>query len=246
MAIKLDKEIESKIGPEKKKLPRKKKKLENKNQEKKKKPGNKIMIEKKIMQEKKKKKKRGGFYFFGENMREAIGAIVVMIGIVFLIIGFILWGVSELIDENFIWSEIVGAYCGVSICLCFGLVFIGLIIGIRNWLGRIGFLFFAGVMLSVSYDFFEAAQLLYQDKEAYENKQFETLVATPTGEEYDDPDYGPVYLMELEFKDITIDVYNQNISRNYYKENLSGKPLEIEYLPNSHFAVSVNVVRAGE
>lgn len=253
MAIKLEKEIEKNTRPEKKKKSRKKKKQEKRNLEKqkrnlerqKKRLGSKITLYKKIEPETTKKKKRRRLNLGGDK-REFIGGIFAMFGVLFLIIAFILWGVSELIEENFIWSEIVGAYCGASMCLCFGLIFIGLIIGIRNWLGKIVFVLFAGVLLSVSYDFLETASLLYQDKEAYANKQFETLVATPTGEEYDDPDYGPVFLMELEFKNLTIDVHNLNISRNYYKENLSGKPLEIEYLPNSRFAVSVRAYQSSD
>jgi cation transport ATPase len=245
MAIKLEKEIEKITRPEKQKKSRKKKKQEKRNLEKQKRNlerqmkrlGSKIALDKKMEPEKKKKKRRR--LYLGENKGEVIGGIVLMIGLLFLILAFILWGVSELIEENFIMSEIVGAYCSASIGLCFGLVFIGMIIAIRNWLARIAFLLFAGVFLSVSYHFIETAGLLYQDKEVYENKQFERLVAIPTGEEYDDPDYGPVYLMELEFKKLTIDVYNLDISRNYYKENLSGKPLEITYLPNSRFAISV-------
>lgn len=240
MAIILEKE---KTRPEKQKMPRKKKKQEKENLAKQKRSGKEIELEKKIVPVGNQKKARRRLNL-GGNKREIIGGIFAMIGVVFLIIASILWGVSEFIEENFIWSEIVGAYCSASMCLCFGLIFIGLIIGIRNWLGKIVFLLFAGVMMSVSYDFIEVSVLLYEDKEVYENKQFEKLVATPIGEEYDDPDYGPVYLMELEFKDLTIDVYNLNISRNYYKENLSGKPLEIAYLPNSRYAVSVNVVNA--
>lgn len=45
--------------------------------------------------------------------------------------------------------------------------------------------------------------------------------------------------MELEFNNLTLDVYSFNISKNYYQENLSGKTLEISYLPNSRYAVSI-------
>lgn len=45
--------------------------------------------------------------------------------------------------------------------------------------------------------------------------------------------------MELEFGGLTVDVYNLEIYWSDYQANWMGKPLEIIYLPNSHFAVSV-------
>jgi hypothetical protein len=208
-----------------------------------------ILLEKKMKSKKKTKleknivpaKKKKGVHrlLLGESRREIVGGIVLGIGLIFLIVTFILWGVSELIEENFIMSEMVGAYCGASMCLCFGLVFIGLIIGTRNWFGKIVGLLVAAVFMSVSYSFIETSMLLYKDKAAFESKQFEKLVAAPIGEEYDDPDYGTEFLMELKFNDLTIDVHNLGISRSYYEANLYGKSLEIAYLPNSRFAISV-------
>lgn len=185
------------------------------------------------------KKKSNRRICLGKNRRETLAGVFVFIGMCFLIVTLILWGISELAEENFIISEMFGAYSSASMCLCFGLVFIGLIIGTRNWLARIFCLFIAAVMLTTSYSFMESSILLYKDKEAFENKQYEKLVAIPIGVEFDDPDYGTQFLMELEFNDLTIDVYSLNISRSYYQANLSGKPLEIAYLPNSHFAVSM-------
>jgi len=190
-----------------------------------------------IKLEKKRKVKRG--FWPLENRREAIAVVILFSGLFFFIVTFILWGVSELIEEHFILSEMMGAYSAASMCLCFGLVFFGMMVGIRNWFGKIVCLFVAAVIMSASYHFMETSILLYKDKAAFENKQFEKLVEVPTGVEYDDPDYGTEFVMELEFDDFTIDIYNLNISRNYYAANLSGKPLEIAYLPNSHFAVSV-------
>ncbi|MEH7180600.1 hypothetical protein [Neobacillus vireti] len=172
--------------------------------------GKKRMSEKKTKVEKKSKlenkKKRKHRLRLGENRREVAAGVVLITGVFFLIVTFILWGISELFEENFIMSEMVGAYCGASMCLCFGLIFTGLIIGTRNWFGKILGLLAAAVFMSVGYSFIETSILLYKDKEAFENKEFEKLVAIPIGAEYDDPDYGTEYLMELKFNDFTIDV----------------------------------------
>jgi len=200
-------------------------------------------FDKKLKLEKNKvpaKKKKGKHRLrLGEDRREVAAGVVLITGLLFLIVTFILWGISELIAENFIMSEMVGAYCGASLCLCFGLVFIGLMIGTRNWLGKILNLVVTAVFMSVTYSFIETSILLYKDKEAFEAKEFERMVATPIGAEYDDPDYGTEYLMELKFNGFIIDVYSLDISRRYYEANLQGKPLEVTYLPNSHFAISV-------
>lgn len=65
------------------------------------------------------------------------------------------------------------------------------------------------------------------------------MVAVPIGVEYEPPDYGLPKLMKLEFEELTIDVYNLEIYWRDYEANWKGKKLEIVYLPNSHFAVSV-------
>lgn len=186
---------------------------------------------------KKKRVKRGSW--LGKDRREIIAGLVAIIGLLFFIITLILWGISELSDENFIFSEMSGAYSSASLCLCFGIFFMAMMIGTRNWFAKIICLLITALMMITSYSFLETSILLYKDKTALKNSQFETVVATPTGAEFDDPDYGTEFLMELEVNNLTLDVYSLNISRNYYQENLSGKTLEISYLPNSHYAISI-------
>ncbi|MEW9108509.1 MAG: hypothetical protein AB2374_04110 [Cytobacillus gottheilii] len=185
-----------------------------------------------------KKKKRK--HVSGSDKRETIAGGIAIISTCFFLLTLILWGVSELIDENFIVSEMLGAYSVASLFLCFSIMFIALFVGIKgSWFGRIICLLVAGFTGLGAYSFMETSALLYKDKAAYENKQFETLVMIPTGTEFDDPDYGREYLMELEFNELILDVYSLDIARTYYHENLSGRQLEIDYLPNSRYAVSV-------
>ncbi|KAB2330333.1 hypothetical protein [Bacillus mesophilum] len=185
-------------------------------------------------------KKKTRKHVSGSDKRETIAGVIAIISVCFFLLTLILWGVSELIDENFIVSEMLGAYSVASLFLCFGIMFIALFVGIKgSWFGRIICLFIAGFTASGAYSFVETSDLLYKDKSAYENKQFETLVMIPTGTEFDDPDYGREYLMELEFNELTLDVYSLDITRSYYHENLSGRQLEIDYLPNSRYAVIV-------
>ena len=186
-----------------------------------------------------KKKKRAKRSSRLAKNRESIAGLVAIISVLFFIITIILWGISELVDRNFIMSEMIGAYCAASIFLCFSIMFIAIIIGTRNWFAKIICSFSVCFMLLGSYSFIETAIFLYKDKTAFENKQFKRIVAIPTGAEFDDPEYGTEFLMELVFNDLTIDVYSLNISRSDYLENLSGKSLEISYLPNSRYAVSV-------
>lgn len=177
--------------------------------------------------------------WLGKDRREIIAGLVAVIGLLFFIITLFLWGISEVSDENFIFSEMVGALSAASFCLCFGIFFIAMIIGAGKWFAKIICLLITTLMMITSYSFLETSINLYKDKTAFENRQFKTVVATPTGEEFDDADYGTEFLMELEFNNLTLDVYSFNISRNYYQQNLSGKTLEISYLPNSHYAVSI-------
>ncbi|MCE4049029.1 hypothetical protein [Bacillus sp. Au-Bac7] len=187
----------------------------------------------------KKKKRLTRGTWLGKDRREIIAGLVAFTGLLFFIITLILWGISELSDENFIFSEMLGSFSAASLCLCFGIIFIALIIGAGNWFAKIICLLITVLMMITSYSFIETSINLYKDKTVFENKQFETVVATPIGAEFDDADYGTEILMELEFNNLTLDVYSFNISKNYYQENLSGKTLEISYLPNSRYAVSI-------
>lgn len=117
--------------------------------------------------------------------------------------------------------------------------FIAMIFGTRNWFAKIICLLVTALMMITSYSFIETSFLLYKNKAALENRQFKTVVAIPAGVEFDNADYETENLMELEFNNLNIDVFSLNISRDYYQENLSGKPLKISYLPNSRYAVSI-------
>lgn len=171
--------------------------------------------------------------------RDTFTVLPMIVGMLFFVLTFIFWGISKLIEENFILSEIFGAFSAASMCLCFSLIFFGLMIGTKNWFGRIASFLAAAVIFAAGYSFAETSILLFKDKTAFELKQFEKLIAVPTHAEFDDADVGPEYVMELQFNDLTIDVYNQDITRAYYIENLAGKTVEVHYLPNSRFAVSV-------
>ncbi|WP_080843680.1 hypothetical protein [Cytobacillus gottheilii] len=176
------------------------------------------------------------------NKREAIAGVIAVISVCFFLLTLILWGISELVDDNFIVSEMIGAYSVSSLFLCFGIMFIALFVGIKgSWFAKIIFLFIVGFTVSGAYSFIETSALLYKDKAAYENKQFETIVMIPTGAEFDDPEHGTEFLMELEFNELIIDVYSFDITKSYYQENLSGKQLKIDFLPHSRYAVSVKV-----
>ncbi|MGD6900049.1 hypothetical protein [Bacillus infantis] len=158
-------------------------------------------------------------------------------GCLLLLIGsFILWGASELM-EDFIWSQVLGSITAVSMCLCFGLALLAGVLAADSWPFKIFLLIFTVVFLSTGVYFVNEAHLLYKDRDAYENKEFEIVEGIPAGVEYDDPETGTEFVMELIFDDLIVDVYAMDISRSYYEERLEGRKLKIAYLPNSHYAV---------
>ncbi|MEK4384393.1 hypothetical protein MKZ25_01010 [Solibacillus sp. FSL W7-1464] len=168
-----------------------------------------------------------------------MNAVFMLIAMLILLASFVIWGVSFFYKEHFIVHEMMNALAAAGVSVCFGIGFIGLVFGIKNWFGKMMGAVSAIIMIGVGYSFAETSALLYKDKVAYENQDFEEMVALPIGEEYEPPDYGLPKLMKLEFEKLTIDVYNLEILRRDYEANWKGKPLEIVYLPNSRFAVSV-------
>ncbi|WP_102272994.1 hypothetical protein [Cytobacillus massiliigabonensis] len=163
------------------------------------------------------------------------------LSLLFLILSFLLWIISAIVKKQFILSEMLGNYCGLTFMLCFTFTFCLFLIGTKNILGRIASIFAIIIFISVGTDFYHASHLLYKDRMAYENKQYETKVGVPVKVEYDNPDSGPEWLFELVFKDKTLFVHHLQISRNDYDAHFKDKPLEILYLPNSLYAVEIKV-----
>ncbi|MBB2482733.1 hypothetical protein H5P36_21440 [Bacillus sp. APMAM] len=85
-------------------------------------------------------------------------------------------------------------------------------------------------------------KMIYNDKVAYENKQFEKIVGIPKEVEYDNPESGPNRVYEIMFEDVTVEAIHLWIRQDYFEKNMKGKRLEVLYLPNSHYAMNIRVV----
>lgn len=157
----------------------------------------------------------------------------------FFVLTFLLLLASVFVKEQFILREIIYTYCGASFAFCFGVAFLLMATFTRNIFGKIALVFFTFICFSAGINFINTSFLLYKDNEAFANQSFERIIAIPDKVEYDDPDEGPEYVLELVFKNKTIDAHNLEIHRSYFESNLRGKQLEILYLPNSLYAVKV-------
>ncbi|WP_377336231.1 hypothetical protein [Peribacillus deserti] len=111
----------------------------------------------------------------------------------------------------------------------------------RSWPGKIVLFLFSAAFGYAGYGLLDTSFLLYKDKETYENRQFERITGVPDHVEYDNHDTGPRFISDLDFSGQIIDVHYLQITQDYYEANLSGKTLDIQYLPHSHFAVNVDV-----
>lgn len=163
------------------------------------------------------------------------------LSLLFLILSFLLWIISAITKEEFILSKMLGNYCGLSFMLCFAFIFCTILIGTKNFFGKIASVFAIIVFFSVGKDFYDSSNLLFKDRKAYENNQFETKIGVPEKVEYDNPDSGPEWLFELVYKDKTLFVHHLQITRNDYESYYKNKPLKILYLPNSLYAVEIKV-----
>ncbi|MGN7401604.1 hypothetical protein ACTHO0_17275 [Cytobacillus praedii] len=168
------------------------------------------------------------------------------LSLLFLILSFLLWAISAIVKKHFIMSEMLGNYCGLTFMLCFAFTFCSILIGTKNIFGKIASAFAIIIFISVGSDFYQSSHLLYKDRMAYENKQYETKVGVPLKVEFDNPDSGPEWLFELVFKDKTLYVHHLQITRKDYDTYFKNKPLEILYLPNSLYVVEINVSKANE
>lgn len=175
------------------------------------------------------------------SLEDRFGMMFIMMILISFILALVLVVISEWFVKDFILSKMIGLYGGTSFLICFFLTFVLIVVISKNILGRLVIAFFAFVTLYAAVNMAKTPILLYKDKHLYENKQFETLVGIPKKVEYDDPNRGPEFAMEFIFEEKVINVHSLNITREYYETELAGKSLEILYLPNSSYAVNVQV-----
>lgn len=175
------------------------------------------------------------------SLEDRFGMMFIMMILISFILALVLVVISEWFVKDFILSKMIGLYGGTSFLICFFLTFVLIVVISKNILGRLVIAFFAFVTLYAAVNMAKTPILLYKDIDLYENQQFEKLVGIPNKVEYDDPNRGPEFAMELIFEDKVINVHSLNITREYYETELAGKSLEILYLPNSSYAVNVQV-----
>src|SRR5690606_30100632 len=149
-----------------------------------------------IKQMNKKKKKRRSLWP-GYQKGDGIIAVFMLIAMLILLPSLFIWGISFFNEEHFIVHEMMNALAAAGVSVCFGIGFIGMVFGIKSWFGKMVSIVIVLIMFGVGYSFSETSALLYKDKVAYENKDFEEMVAVPIGVEYEPPDYGLPKLMKL-------------------------------------------------
>ncbi|NCU18151.1 hypothetical protein [Pallidibacillus pasinlerensis] len=141
-------------------------------------------------------------------------------------------GVADSLIQKELYSSLGGLFLGLF--AVFLLAFISLLARKRVWkvLAIIALIIFSFATLQEM----RYVLLLSDDKKLYEQGEFETFVGTPDEVKYD---HKNEYLFELHFGDQSFNVHHLKISRSFYKEELEGKQLEIQYLPNSKLPVSL-------
>jgi len=177
-----------------------------------------------------------------KTIGERIGTFFMIVCAIFFILTLIIYGISFFFKDDWIVHEIIQLISGICFTLVFCSAFITIIFMTRNWIWKL-----LGVLITIA--FFYAAttlmvdvKMIYNDKVAYENKQFEKIVGIPKEVEYDNPESGPNRVYEIMFEDVTVEAIHLWIRQDYFEKNMKGKRLEVLYLPNSHYAMNIRVV----
>lgn len=176
-----------------------------------------------------------------KTLGERIGMFFMILCLIFFILTLIIFGISFFFKNDWIVHEIIQLISGVCFTFVFCSIFITLIFMTRNWIWKL-----LGVFITIAF-FYASTQLMvnvkmiYKDKVAYENKQFEKIVGIPKEVEYDNPESGPRVVYEIMFEDVTIQATHLWIRQDYFEKNMKGKRLEVFYLPNSHYAMEIHV-----
>lgn len=177
----------------------------------------------------------------GKTLGERIGNYFMIICLLFFILTIIIFGISFFFKKNWIVHEIIQLISGVCFTFVFCSVFITLIFMTRNWIWKLLGIFITVVFFYAATQLMVDVKMIYKDKVAYENKQFERIVGIPKEVEYDNPESGPRMVYEITFEDVVVQTTHRWIRQDYFEKNMKGKRLEVFYLPNSRYAMDVLV-----
>lgn len=83
---------------------------------------------------------------------------------------------------------------------------------------------------------------LFSDKRNYEDHEFKISEGVPSEISFDGSKYGADYLSSITIHGVEVKVAHLNITRTDYLQELKNKPLKLQYLPHSRFAVAVTLV----
>ncbi|MGE8205992.1 hypothetical protein ACQKP0_15700 [Heyndrickxia sp. NPDC080065] len=176
-----------------------------------------------------------------KTLGERIGTYFMIVCAIFFILTVIIYAISFFFKNDWIVHEMIQLISGVCFTFVFCSAFITLIFMTHNWIWKL-----TGVLVTLAV-FYTATTLMvdvrmiYKDKIAYENKQFEKIVGIPNDVEYDHPESGQKMVYKIMFEDVTVEALNLWIRQDYFEKNMKGKRLEVLYLPNSHYAIDIHV-----
>lgn len=115
---------------------------------------------------------------------------------------------------------------------------------IRKILGKIVLGLFAALFFAASISSIVTSIQLLQDKEMYENGEYEVITGKPANIDYDTPKGSDTtYVYSFEINGLLIMTDHLAIEQTYFDLYLKDKIVVVKYLPNSQFAVEVNGTR---
>lgn len=89
--------------------------------------------------------------------------------------------------------------------------------------------------------FAHTAFQLFQDKAAYEHKEFQSVVGVPSKITYDGSKNGSDYVSTITIQGTTIHFAHRFLLESHFLEAYKNKPLKLTYLPKSKYAVAIEV-----
>lgn len=164
---------------------------------------------------------------------------LLLLSVIFAIICVIL--IAFIGDKYFIEGEILVRLIAFFIVLSLGIASFKYFLACKGRLKSIFMLLATALLFGTSWYCGIDAIAVYNDREAYQNGEFEIITAIPLQVGFESSD-STRHVSDLIFdNDLTIDVLHLWIPKRTYETDYEGKSLEVRYLKNSKLAISINI-----
>lgn len=144
--------------------------------------------------------------------------------------------VLETIDVDFMTENLFVGIAGFGLLFGVALITFFVFLSQNKKSGKVIAFIFSSLFVLFSIVAFVDVINIYQDREAYENKNFSIIKGIPTDESFGDDGL----IISFEIDGIHFSAMNTSTTEQEFVEKYKGQTIKVHYLPNSKMVIKMN------